>query len=159
MMLQLLLIGWLNIFHPFYVCVTEITHNAKTQSLEISCRIFNDDLEKTINNHYHTNVDVIKPADKAKLNLLISDYIKKHLLIKADGKHLELNYVGYEIQQDAAWCYLEVKGISNVKKIDVHNDILYTEHPEQSNMMHVTVKGERKSNKVDNPDADLSFSF
>jgi hypothetical protein len=158
-MLQLFIISWLNIFHPFYVSVTEITHNAKTQTLEIGCRMFNDDLEKAVNAHYNVHVDVIKPADKAKLNQYIADYIKKHFQLKVDGKRVELSYLGYEIQEDAAWCYLEVKGISSVKKLDVHSDILYSEHPEQSNMFHVTVNGERKSTKVDNPETNTSFSF
>jgi len=158
-MLHLLLLTWLNIIHPFYVSVTEVTHNAKNQSIEVSCRMFNDDLEKAINKYYNAHQDIVKPVDKAKLNQFISDYIKKHLQIKADGKLLQLNYLGYEIQEDAAWCYLEVKGITTVKKIDIHNDLLYDEHPEQSNMIHVTIKGERKSTKVDNPDANASFMF
>jgi hypothetical protein len=121
--------------------------------------MFNDDLEKTIDSHYHIKIDIVKPTDKGKVNLLIADYIKKHLLIKVDGKPVEMNYVGYEIQEDGAWGYLEVKGISSAKRVDVHNDLLYTEHTEQSNMIHVIVKGERKSTKLDNPDADASFSF
>ncbi|MDN3584074.1 DUF6702 family protein [Mucilaginibacter flavus] len=158
-MLQLLLISWFSIFHPFYVSVTEITHNAKTQSLEVSSRIFYDDLERTLEKQYHTPVDIVHPKDKTKLNQMVSDYIKKHLVIKADGKLLSLSYVGYEVQEDAAWAYFEVKGISKVKKVEVHNDILFDEHKEQINMLHVTVAGERKSTKLDNPDADAGFEF
>jgi hypothetical protein len=41
----------------------------------------------------------------------------------------------------------------------VHDDLLFTEHPEQINMLHVTVNGERKSTKLDNPDTNASFMF
>ena len=159
MMLQYLAIFWLTIFHPFFVSVTEINHNAKNQAVEVSCRMFYDDLEKAINTHYHTHIDIVKPANKAIVNQLLNDYIKKHLIIKADGKVLNLNYLGYEIQEDGAWSYLEVKGISKVSKIEVHDDLLFAEHPEQINMIHVTVNGERKSTKLDNPQADVSLSF
>jgi hypothetical protein len=158
-MLQLLLISWLSFFHPFYVSVTEITHNAKTQSVEISCRMFYDDLERTIEKQSKTPVDIVHPKDKTKMNQMLSEYVKKHLSIKADGKALGLSYVGYEIQEDGAWVYFEVKGISKVKKFDVHDDILFDEHKEQINMLHVTVAGQRKSNKLDNPDADAAFEF
>jgi hypothetical protein len=159
-MLQLLLISWLSIFHPFYVSVTEINHNAKNQSLEISCRIFYDDLEHTIEKQYHTQIDIVHPKDKAKVGQLINDYIKKHLTIKADGKPVVLNFIGYEVQEDAAWSYFEVKGITGKpKKFEVHDDLLYTEHPEQINMMHITVGGERKSTKLDNPDSDAVVVF
>jgi len=158
-MLQLILISWLHLFHPFYVSVTEINHNAKTQSLEITCRIFYDDLERTIEKQNHIHIDIVKPADKAKVNQLINDYIKKHLVIKADGKPVALAYVGYEVQEDAAWSYFEVKGISKVKKFEIHDDLLYTEHPEQINIIHVTVAGNRKSTKLDNPDSEAMMEF
>ena len=158
-MLQLIIVSWLSFFHPFYVSVTEINHNARSQAVEVSCRIFYDDLERTLEKQYHTRVDIVKPADKTKMNQLLNDYIKKHLIIKADGKVLALSYVGYEIQEDAAWTYFEVKGINKVKKFEVHDDLLFTEHPEQINMLHVTVGGQRKSTKLSNPESEAAFEF
>ncbi|MEZ2336465.1 DUF6702 family protein [Mucilaginibacter sp. RCC_168] len=158
-MLQLIILSWLSFFHPFYVSVTEINHNAHTQAVEVSCRIFYDDLERTLEKQYHTRVDIVKPADKSKMNQLLNDYIKKHLVIKADGKVLALSYVGYEIQEDAAWTYFEIKGINKVKKFEVHDDLLFTEHPEQINMLHVTVGGQRKSTKLSNPESEAAFEF
>ena len=74
-------------------------------------------------------------------------------------KALSLNYVGYEIQEDGTWSYFEVKGVDPPKKLNVHDALLFEQHPEQINMMHVTVGGQRKSTKVDNPDADAVFVF
>ena len=93
------------------------------------------------------------------MNKLINEYVKKHLLIRADGKLLNYTYVGYEIQEGAAWSYFEVKGIEPIKQVTIHNDLLYEQHPEQVNMMHVTIGSQRKSTKVNYPDADASFSF
>jgi hypothetical protein len=36
---------------------------------------------------------------------------------------------------------------------------LYTEHPEQINIIHVTVAGNRKSTKLDNPDSEAVMEF
>ena len=154
-----LVISWLAFFHPFFVSVTEINHNARTQSVEVSCRMFYDDLEHALEKDYKQPLDIVKPANKAVLNKLISEYVKKHLSIKADGKPLNLSYVGYEIQEDGAWAYFEVKGVQNVKNIQVHDDILNAQHEEQINMLHVIVGGQRKSTKLDAPEADASFSF
>jgi hypothetical protein len=159
MILQLLLLLWLNLFHPFFVSVTEIKQNQASHSLEISCKMFSDDLEKALEKQYHVQLDLIKPKDKEQVNKLINDYVKKHLLVCADGKTLNLNYIGYEIRDDGAWSYFEVKGINTVKQMNIHNDLLYGEHPEQINMMHVIISNQRKSTKVNNPDADVSFSF
>jgi hypothetical protein len=158
-MFSFIVAAYLGLFHPFYVSVTEITHNAKTQSVEISCRMFYDDLEHVLEKQYHTRLDIVKPANKEELNKLINDYIHKHLLIKIDGKVLKPAYMGYEIQEDGAWAYLEVKGVTKAQKIEVRDDLLYSEHTEQMNMLHVTVNGERKSTKLDNPNANASFNF
>lgn len=158
-MLPTFLFFWLRLLHPFYVSVTEIKQNPTNHSVEISCRMFSDDLEKALEKQYRTQLDIIKPKDRALANKLISDYVKKHLVIRADGKTLNLAYIGYEIQEDGTWSYFEVKGVDRIKQINVHDDFLYELHPEQINMMHVTIGGERKSTKVDNPDADAAFSF
>ena len=159
MIIQFLSVLWLSLLHPFYVSVTEINHNAKTQAIEVSCRMFYDDLEKELNTVNHTHINIVKPTDKVQVNKLIADYVKKHLVIKADGKPLNLGYVGYEIQEDGAWCYFEAKGVPMVKDIAVHDELLYQLHPEQINMIHTTVNANRKSKKLDNPDADAVFSF
>ncbi|MEB0249017.1 MULTISPECIES: DUF6702 family protein [unclassified Mucilaginibacter] len=157
--MQALFILWFGFMHPFYVSVTEIKHNPKTQAVEVSCRMFYDDLEHALEKDNKVALDIVKPKDKAQLNRFINEYVKRHLSIRADGKVLNLSYVGYEIQEDGAWAYFEVKGISSVKKIDIHDDLLNTLHPEQINMLHVTIGGNRKSTKLDAPDSDTSFSF
>ncbi|MBS7564177.1 hypothetical protein KHS38_07145 [Mucilaginibacter sp. Bleaf8] len=121
--------------------------------------MFYDDLEHALNKQYRAHIDIVKPVNKEEVNKLLSDYVRKHLIIKADGKVLSPAYVGYEIQEDGAWAYLEVKGIPRPKKVEVHDDVLFGEHPEQINMLHVTVNGNRQSTKLDNPDANASFSF
>jgi len=52
------------LLHPFYVSVTEIRHNAAQQELQVSSRIFYDDLERTLKTEYKTPVDILHPADR-----------------------------------------------------------------------------------------------
>lgn len=154
-----ILIVLFSFFHPFYVSVTEVNHNAKNKSLEISSKIFFDDLENGIENENHVRFDIVKPVDKAKVNALIANYIKKHLQIKIDGKLLTMNYLGYEIQEDAAWCYFEIPKVVKVSNIEINNNILYKLHSEQINMLNVTVNGKRQSTKLDAPSSKASFRF
>jgi hypothetical protein len=150
---------WYALFHPFYVSVTEIRHNAAKQELEVSCRIFADDLEMALKTAYKAPVDIIHPANRKTVDGYITAYLSKHLQVTIDGKPVTLQYLGYQIEEDAAWCFLEVKQVPAVKKVHVSNDILYHQHPNQINMMHVIVKDERKSTKLDNPEREADFSF
>ena len=154
-----ILIVFLSFFHPFYVSVTEINHNAKNKTIEISSKIFFDDLEQQIENENHVQIDIIKPTDRAKVDLLIANYVKRHLQIKVDGKVLAMNYVGYEIQEDAAWCYLEIPKVNKVKEIEINDNILFQLHKEQINMLNVVVDGKRQSTKLDAPEGRVVFKF
>lgn len=159
MMLQILLVSLLNLFHPFYVSVTEVTQNSKTKTVQVSVRVFFDDFEKALDTRYKVKINILKPADRKKVDLLIADYLKNHLKIKANQKSLDLKYVGYEIEEDAAWCYFETEPLPPVRTFDIQNDILFEEHSSQSNMVHATVNGQRKSTKLDNPKSQASLVF
>jgi hypothetical protein len=158
-MLQLILFFWLNIFHPFYVSVTEIDHNQKTKTVQVSVRVFFDDFENALDKRYKTNINILKPKDRKQVDGLISDYIKNHLQIKANNKLLTLKYLGYQIEEDAAWCYFESGKIENIQKLDIQNEILFEQHDSQINMIHATVNGKRKSTKLDNPEKSVAFSY
>ncbi len=144
-------------FHPFFVSVTEIQHNAKEKILEVSCKIFTDDLEKTLRQNYPGKVDLLNPADKNAMNKLVTDYIKKHLQIIADGKFLNMQFIGYEKEEEATWSYLQITNVSTPRKIEVTDNILYEYKKEEINLLHVTVNGIRKSTKLDNPESKVDF--
>ena len=158
-----LLIISLNLFHaplhPIFVSVTTIEHNASAKTLEISCKIFTDDLETTLRKKYNTKVDLLDVKFAPAMNKLVNDYIQKHLMVKADGKTVVLNFIGFEQQEEGIITYFEVKNISQLTKLEVVDTILYDEKPQQLQIIHVTVKGERKSSRLNNPDATASFVF
>ena len=146
--------------HPLYISVTEMNYNATDKNLEISCKIFADDLEKTLANNYKAKVDLTTPADKNEANRLVKEYVKSHLLLKVDNKAVLLEFVGFEKENDAIWSYFEVKNITTApKKIDVVNSILYEAYDKEINLMHVSIGGERKSTRLNYPDKEASFSF
>jgi hypothetical protein len=153
------LAAWLNLLHPFFVSVTEITHNNKDKSLELTCRIFTDDFEKTLSAAYKTKVDILHPKDKKQTDQWVFDYISKHLRIKLDGKPVTLSFVGYQQEEDAIWSYLEIRNVTSFKTIEITNDLLFESHEEQINIVHVIKNGERKSRELRNPDSNLKFEF
>lgn len=145
--------------HPFYVCVTEINHNVVDKTLEISCKIFSDDFEKVLTQKNKSVVSISQPKDKAALDKLINLYITSHLSFKTDNKQAYFSYLGFEKENDAVYCYLQVDNISTVKKIDIVNTMLHDLNNNQINIMHVNVGGNRKSLKLDFPESKAMFSF
>ena len=145
--------------HPIYMSVTEIEHNAKDKTLEISCKIFTNDLETTLRQNYKGYVDLINPKDKAAMNKLVNEYIQKHLSIKLEGKTVTLQFLGYEQQEEGIASFYQVNNVAAVKKIEITDTILYEYKKEQISLLHVIVNGNRKSNKLINPEDKLSLEF
>ena len=146
--------------HPLYVTVTEIAHNQKDGILEISCKIFADDMEVAILKTAKVKIDVANPKDKTQADKAISNYVRAHLQVKPDGKATSLEFIGYECENDAVWSYFQVSNVKTPpKKIDITNSILYDVYEKEINLVHVEVGGERKSTKLDNPKKNATIVF
>jgi hypothetical protein len=141
------------------VSVTEIHHNAADKTLEVSCKIFTDDFEKALAQKFRARVDLGRADMHAAMDTLVKKYITEVVRIRPGGKAMNYNYLGFELDQEAAYCYFEVPGVSSLQKLDVSNLILYDLFDDQMNIMHVTVNGKRKSDKLSFPARELSFSF
>jgi hypothetical protein len=145
--------------HPLYVTVTEINHNVKDKTLEVSCKIFSNDFEGAILKTFNKTVDLSSAKQKTENDKLIDAYIEKHFQIKVDGKPVSLQFVGSEQESEATWCYLQVNNVPTVNKVTINNTLLYESFNNEINIMHVTVSGNRKSTKLNAPDAVAEFDF
>jgi len=145
--------------HPFHVSVTEIEHNITDKTLEISCKIFTDDFETILAKNYKTKVDLINPSKKAAMDTWVKKYILSHLSIKANGKPVVLTYLGFENEGEAAYGYIEVSNITSLSKLEITNSILFDKFDDQMNIMHVIVKGKRKSTKLNYPEKEAVFNY
>ena len=147
------------IVHPIFVSVTEIKHNAKDKTLEISCKLFTDDFEKTLRQHYPSKIDLLNEKLKASMGVTVNDYIQKHFSIKADGKNVAFQFIGFEQQEEGIVSFFQANNIVSVKKIDVFNNLLYEYSNQQMGIIHVIVNGNRKSSKLNNPETNALFEF
>lgn len=146
--------------HPLYISVTEINYNAEDKNLEISCKIFTDDFENALSTLHHSKIDLTNPKDKAVADKQVYDYIKTNLQLKLDGKPVNLEFVGYEKENDAVWSYLQVSNTGKAPKtIEIFNSLLYDAYDKQINLMHVSVGGSRKSTRLNYPDKESKIQF
>jgi hypothetical protein len=145
--------------HPIFVSVTEINHNAVARTLEISCKIFTDDFEQSLRQQNKATIDLLNPGLKNQMNPLVNNYVQQHLKVSADNKKLVLQFLGFEQQEEGIISYYQVDNVAAVKKITVTDNILYDAKPQQMQIIHVMVHGERKSSRLNNPDEVADFVF
>ena len=128
---------WMAVIHPFFISLTEVRFNPSSKKLEIAQKIFWDDLEVALGSEFKEKVDFLKPKDKAKLENQIKTYLLKNNQVWVNGKVLTLTYLGYEVDEDAAWFYLESSAAELPKTVEVQNSILLKDFEGQQNIVHV----------------------
>lgn len=131
--------------HPFYISLTEIRFNEQNKSLEISQKIFWDDLEVALGDMYGTKINFLNPQNPEDLDKMIEEYLLKHNQIIVNNQKVKLVYVGYEVEEDAAWFYLEALRVSNPKRVEIKSDILIEHFPGQQNIVNFFVANKPKS--------------
>lgn len=154
-----LIVGSLMLLHPFYVSKIEINHNTKDKSLELSIRVFTDDLETTLQKFGSTKIDLSKKEQAAVNDKLIKEYVHKNLQLMVDKRSVNLEYVGYEINKESTWLYFEVDNVPTLKELQVNCSLLYDYKTEQMNIIQVKANGKDESYKLDYPKKNVLFNL
>jgi len=137
----LIYLGWLVSFHPFFISLTEIRQNPNSNNLEVAQKIFWDDLEVSLSAYHKESFDILNPKDEKNLSEKIGTYLTSHFEISVDGRKVSLNYLGFEVEEDAIWAYYESNPISISTQIEVRNSILLQETNSQQNIVHMYFPG------------------
>lgn len=162
MPLKILFSVWLllPLWHPFHVSVVDIRHDAEQQNLQISQRIFLDDLEDALEGFHDSDyVDTATPEDPEKLDSLIASYLKAKVFLLVDGESRDFTYVGSEKEGDARWCYFMVEDVASVHSLQVTNVALMDVFDDQENIIHCIVNGQKLSYKLDKQTKYYTFEF
>lgn len=131
--------------HPMHISVTEIDFDEKDKALEITMRIFADDLETCLRKSTGvSNLDILNPGTKS-IDDLMKQYLAGKFEVRLDGKIQKHNYLGNEKDGDAFIFYIEVPQVKKWKAIAITNSMLTEVFEDQSNLVHVTVRGEVQS--------------
>lgn len=158
--LQLFLLSLSSLFmHPFYVSISNIDYNQQEKRIEVSCRIFYDDLEEVLVAQEQQKIDLLQPKNRSEIDSALQRYLTQHFTIRVNNKAVPLHYLGYEIIDDVAWCYLEAPHSRSIKTVVIDNTLLFAHFPKQSNILHLNILGTRKSTKLDAPKSKASFSY
>jgi len=122
--------------HKFYLSLAQIEHNIQNQTLEISLKVFTDDLERCVGKKFRENLKLGDAAEHPESDQLIENYLKEKLRFKSDGKDLPLLLVGKEVSVEETWCYIEVAlNSENSKSVEIDNRIFIEVYVGQINLM------------------------
>lgn len=131
--------------HKFYVSVTEIEYNEKEQSLQVISRVFIDDLEDLLKKRYDQDIKLGIRDETPGVKIHLEKYLQQKLIIKVNGKSVQINYLGKEYENDMVVLYLEVPNVQDFENINVRNSVLMDLYEDQKNLIHVENRNVTKS--------------
>lgn len=127
--------------HKFYLSNTSIEFNAQNRAIEITSKIFTDDLEHTLEakgiaNHslYPQTPEVFESVKK---------YIGENLSLQVSGRNVVLNFLGYSVDNDMTTLFLE-GSYFDPNSVIVTNTILLDLYSDQQNIVEVRWSGQSK---------------
>jgi hypothetical protein len=129
--------------HPYHTSIGEMHYNPKSQSLEISLKVFTDDLEKSLSETVKKPVIL---SQKAEIKNQIAILLKNSFAIEQAGKALPQQFIGLEAEKDTYWLYLEVKVKPELlSELKIRNQLLMETFPDQMNILNLEIKGQKKT--------------
>lgn len=148
--------------HDFHVSKLDVRYNPSSKSCELTLHLFLDDLEAAMKASGMV-VESLKTSDEdERSNTKISQYLTSKIRITADGKLLNLQYIGREEAErfDAVFIYLEADQAGVPGQLNVENKLFHEIFTDQKNIVSVTFDKKLKAFEVlDKKQSALHVTF
>jgi hypothetical protein len=131
--------------HKFYMAVYQVNYASEKKMLQITARIFVDDLNNALAKKYHKKLYLGTEKESAEEMLLLKKYFLENFSVKVNGQTKVVNFLSKELEGDILICYCNVKEISKINSIEIFNSVLMDWNADQQNITHITVLGDKES--------------
>ncbi|AIG30873.1 hypothetical protein IA01_10535 [Flavobacterium psychrophilum] len=131
--------------HKFYMSIYQVNYNQKKQMLEITSRIFIDDLNDVLKAKYNQKTHIGEPNEMPQDVLLMKKYLLDNFSVKINGKQKSINYLSKELEGNVVICYYNVKEISKIASVEFKNTALFDLNSDQQNIIQTTIYGKKQS--------------
>lgn len=147
--------------HPIHLTVMEAEYNAKTQSLEISIRVFTDDLDLALQRAY--NIRTLFVGTERE-NPATPDYLRRylgqHLMLNVPGQpFLKQNYLGKDNEAEAVWLHIEVPNVPPFTALQIKNTLLLDLYDDHNNLVNVKANGQRQSGRTRRTEEEVTLKW
>jgi hypothetical protein len=131
--------------HKFYMAIFQVNYAPEKKMLQITSRIFVDDLNLALEKKYGKKTFLGAEKESSDDNLLLKKYFADNLVIKVNGQSKPIAFLSKELEGDVLICYCRVTDIAKLHSAEITNTVLTHCNSEQQNILHFTVFGEKKT--------------
>ena len=131
--------------HKFYVSIYQINFVPEKKMLQITSRIFMDDLNYVLEKNFKKRVNIGEPIESEEDVSMMKKYISDNFSIKINGKQKQIHFLSKEIDNNVVVCYFKIKDISKITSIEIQNKALLDLNSDQQNIIQTNINGKKKS--------------
>ncbi|RZJ53336.1 MAG: hypothetical protein EOO44_08835 [Flavobacterium sp.] len=133
-------------FHKFYMGIFQVNYAAEKKMVQITSRIFIDDLNNGLEKKFHKKTYVGTDKETQADVDLLKKYLAENFSIKINGQTKPITFLSKEVEAgDVLVCYSRIKDIDKFKTVEISNSILVDWNSEQQNITHISAFGTKKS--------------
>jgi hypothetical protein len=127
------------------VAVTQVDHVPQKKRIEITSRIFIDDLEKALTKKYKKKPNITSTNEMPEAEEWIKSYIKEKIKISINNKPQQIEYLAKEVEGDVLIIYTKIAISKKINTFEIYNSLLTETFEEQQNIVHTNINGNKKS--------------
>ncbi len=134
-LLLLFVVIFLAADHPYHVSFMEMELNNNEKIVEVSLKVFSDDLQQAVNRTSKHRVKLggeLSDVDE----LAVKQYIEKHVVPSVNGKPVDLQFLGVESFPDNMWIYFYFNAPDST--FTLRNSLLFDLYDDQENRVNFT---------------------
>lgn len=133
------------VVHKFYVSVTQIDHVPNKKRIEITSRIFIDDLEKALTKKHKAKLNITSSNEVPEAEEYIKAYIKEKIKISINKKPQVIEYLTREVEGDVLIIYTKIAISKKINTFEIYNSLLTEVYSEQQNIVHINIDSNKRS--------------
>lgn len=145
--------------HKFYVAVFQLDHVPAKKVIQVTARIFVDDLEAALNKKYGKQFYIGQQQEIDGTDDFLNKYLTEKMQININGKTKAFKFIGKELEEDVLVCYYTLPADGKIKNLSVKNTTLFEYFPDQQNIIHTNINGNKKSLLLTNSNPQGSLDY
>lgn len=131
--------------HKFYVSTIRVEYRPDQKTLQVTMRIFTDDLQETLDRNFHKKFELGSADEPEEIDVLIKKYINSHFEVLINNEKISVNYLGKEYENDMVFLYVELPDIDTINSITIMDDMLMDVFEDQKNIINIFIGDIKKS--------------
>lgn len=131
--------------HKFYTAIFKIDFNENKKRIEVTTRIFVDDLNTAISKKYNRKMLLNSDKETEQDVVFLKKYLAEKMSLKVNGKQQTMRFLSKEVEENVLICYFNCDAITKVKSFEITNTVLTEIYEDQQNIVQLNINSKKQT--------------